>query len=397
MRRLITVIGFELYALLLAGYQMSIGIRTDEAKYLLDIPYPHPPLARFILNLLDGWQYQEFFWRVVLATLMIQAVWLVIDLVKDAKPQVCIAAAACWLLSAAVVLQAGTVMMVVVTALQALMLVWLILRERQTQPYLLALVWLACLFSAYQAVLFLPLVFFLFRKMKMGMGQALMLTGAPIALLALYTLTNPLVLASMVNQAGKDAAETLLQHLLGTVNLWLIGGSIVLSITGTIGLLLRPKAGLLLSLFLVCAYVFVARYDYYAILFTPLLIAGAVLLLRRFPSMAIPIIASMPVGLVVSLIMASYATVSIVPSIYGAIGARSGQGDMLITGSFGHEWQYGTSASVRRYNSLFLEDARAVICLQPCEEMQRLPAGAGGQTQWERLDGAPVEVWIRRL
>jgi len=48
MRKLIAAVALQIYALLLAGVQLLGGVRTDEAKYLLNIPYPHPPLARFL-------------------------------------------------------------------------------------------------------------------------------------------------------------------------------------------------------------------------------------------------------------------------------------------------------------------------------------------------------------
>jgi hypothetical protein len=386
-----TIIGLETYALLLAWYQLSIGVRTDEAKYLLDIPYPHPPLARFIISIFDSWQYHELFWRIVFATLMIQFVWFVVALLHNAKPSVRFAASLCWLLSAAVVLQAGTVMMAVLTALQALVFVWLFLRNRSPagQEYLVALFWLISLFTAYQAVLFLPLVWAILRRSGISFFRQIVLLGVPVFLLALYTLSNPLVPASMITHAGKDAGETLLMHLLGALHLWILAGSIVLSIVGTIGLFLKPKAGLLLSLGLVAAYVFISRFDYYAILFAPLLIAGTVNLLRRFPALSTPLIVLMPIGLAVCLVTVPPSPASTVPEVYERIDARSGEGEILITGSFGHEWQYGTSSVVRRYDLAFLDTARAVICIRPCEEMQQ-------QAAWERLSDTPVRIWVRR-
>lgn len=395
-KRLITILGFEFYALLLVAWHMHIGVRTDEAKYLLDIPYPHPPLIRYILSLLDGWAYQELFWRVVFATLLIQAVWLILDLLKGSK-MMQIAGAACWLLSASVLLQAGTVMMVVVTALQALMLVWLLLHDRPSQPYLIALLWLFCLFSAYQIVLFGPLVFALLRKSKTTVITSLVLIGVPLALLALYTLTNPLVIASMANQAGKDASETLIQRVVGTFSVWSMGGGVVLSAIGTIGIFLRPKAGLFLSFILVLAYVFLARYDYYALLFTPLFMAGAVLLLRERYLFPVAPLVLMPIGLIASLLFISPGTTSIVPQVYGALdGLMSDVGTVLINGSFGHEWQYGTSRTVLRYRPSLTDGAAAMICLQPCTQMQGFPVGQTGQTDWKRLEDVPVEVWVRR-
>ena len=52
MRRLTFILPLQAWAILLAFVQtLGGGVRTDEAKYLLNIPYPQPPLARWIL----GW------------------------------------------------------------------------------------------------------------------------------------------------------------------------------------------------------------------------------------------------------------------------------------------------------------------------------------------------------
>lgn len=387
-KRVTLFAGLEIYALACAFYQFSLGVRTDEAKYLLDIPYPHPPLARFILSLLNGWAYEEIFWRIVFATLLVQAAWLILDSLKQCKPIVQTAGVAAWLLSASVLIQAGSVMMVVLTALQALLLVRLSLRDRPVQPYLLGLFWLGSLFTAYQAILFFPLVFGLLQRSRCGIRRMFFILAVPVGLLALYTLTNPLALASFANQAGQDASETLLQHLTGTIRLWAIGGSIVLSTAGTFGLLLRPKAGLIFSFLLVIAFVFLARYDYYAVLFTPLFIGGLILLLRHLPSASVSLMTLMPVGLVLSLMVATYNTVSIVPRITHVIDASSGTGDTLIVGGFGHDWQFYSSRPIHPFSTSLLPEAHAVVCLAVCEEMQH-------QTGWRRLADEPVEVWVR--
>lgn len=392
MQRLIATIGLQMYALILALHQLSIGVRTDEAKYLLNIPYPHPPFARFIISVFDGWQYHELFWRIVFATLVIQSVWMVIDLVKEQKKKAQIAVALGWLLSGAVVIQSGTVMMAVLTALQALVLVWLFLREKSAEPYLVLLFWIVSLFTAYQAVLFGPLVLGILLHTKIGVRRAVVLCSIPVLLLALYTLINPLVPASMLNHAGKDAAETLWGHFTGVASLWLIAGSIIGSIIGFVGLFVRPKLELLSSLFLVSTYTFLSRYDYYAILFVPLLVAGIVLLLRRYPRFSTLLIVLMPVGLMAVLWNVSFSPASVIPKTYAAIasvGHDDGEKVILISGSFGHEWQYGTKRTVLRYQSRFLASAHAVICLQSCKEMQDL-------LEWKRLESAPVEVWMRQ-
>jgi hypothetical protein len=82
MRRLMSFIGLEFYSFALAGVRHVGGVHTDEAKYLLNIPYPHPPLARWILHWTELIPFQELLWRIVFATLLIQAVFFVWDMAR---------------------------------------------------------------------------------------------------------------------------------------------------------------------------------------------------------------------------------------------------------------------------------------------------------------------------
>jgi hypothetical protein len=392
MRRLISIIVLEAYAIALALVQLRIGVRTDEAKYLLDIPYPHPPFGRFILHLLDGWSMQELFWRIVLATLLVQAAWLVHDLVKNMAKVQRRAAVATWVLSASLLYQAGTIMMAPLTALQGLIFVWLYLknRDQSSNAYLISLLWIASLFTAYQAVLFAPLVWVIFKRSPMSSKKRVMLFTLPLAMLALYTVYNPLALASMTIQSGKDSGLSPEMRIVQFLWLWAIGGGIVASVIGVIGLLIRPKFGLIASFLLVAVYILLASADYYAILFLPFLCAGIVFFVRIAPRAAMPIICLLPVGTIMCL---SLRPPSVIPSrvntVIEHIEKRSGEGDILIVGSFGHEWQYGSISPVRRYHSRFLKDARAVICLAACEEMAM-------QWQWMQLQDVPLEAWVRR-
>jgi hypothetical protein len=390
-RRIATIIGLEVYALALAFMQLSIGVRTDEAKYLLDIPYPHPPAVRFIFSLLDGWQYQELFWRIVCATVVIQSVWLVIACVKHSSRLVSIAAALSWLLASAVVIQSGTVMMAPLTAVQGLVFVWLALRQSESRGYagIIALFWLFSLFTAYQAGLFLPLVWMALGRTGTPFIRRVLLIGMPIVLLGLYTLTNPLAAASMVSHVGKGADPLLVDRLMSFLRLYAIGGGIIGSIAGTIGLLLRPRFGTLMSLVLVSAYILFSSADYYAILFTPLFAAGVILLLQTGRSMALPVTCLMPVGLALSFLFVAWPPQSHVPEVMAAIDDVSDGDVLLINGSFGHEWQFTSSTPVLRYDVSRLDTARAVICLEVCPDMQMQP-------QWLQLQDLPVEVWVRR-
>ncbi len=391
MRRLIAVIGLQLYAVALALWQVHIGVRTDEAKYLLDIPYPHPPAARFVFSLLDGWQHQELFWRIVLATLLVQAVWLVIACVKGSSRFVAIAAALSWISSTAVLLQAGTVMMAPLTAVQGLVFVWLSLRASDSRGYagVIALFWLLSLFTAYQAVLFAPLVWVTLGRTGVSFSRKAAYIGIPIALLGLYTLTNPLAAASMVSHAGNGADPLLSDRLTGLLRLWMIGGGIVASIAGTAGLFVRPRFGTLMSFLLVSAYIFLSPADYYAILFTPLCVAGVILLLQTAGRVALPLGFLMPVGLLCSLLLVAWPQPGVVSLMMKAIDATDGSGYVLISGTFGHDWQYASMTPVLRYDPSRLDGARAVVCRISCTEMRDQP-------QWVQLLNVPVETWVRR-
>jgi hypothetical protein len=61
---------------------------------------------------------------------------------------------------------------------------------------------------------------------------------------------------------------------------------------------------------------------------------------------------------------------------------------LLIAGAFGHEWQYESPWSIRRFSPSLLPEAKAVVCLSSCSEMVKKPG-------WHRMDGGRVEVWIR--
>jgi len=391
MRRLIAFIIFECYALLLAAVQWHVGVRTDEAKYLLDIPYPHPPFARFIMSLTDGWAWQEGLWRIILATLLVQAVWLVFSLAKDLPKSARTAACAAWLLSAAVVYQAGTVMMAPLTALQMLLFLWLLLRGKDNSAHagLIGLLWLVSLFTAYQAVLFLPLAAAVLFRLRVPLLQRIAYFILPLILLCLYTATNPLAAASMIVHVGKDAAQTLPERLLETAWIMAIGGSVIVSILGTVGLFIRPRISILSSLLLVSAYIFLSRYDYYAILFTPLFVVGCIELVRRMKSAAHPIAFFLPVATAVMIFLRPPSlTQATLPAL--VMPHLPAEGTLLIAGSFGHEWQHISRTPVLRYHSRLLVDAGAVVCLVPCEEMQKQP-------RFRRLSDLPVEVWLKQL
>lgn len=338
-RFLLKIAGLQTYACALAVVQFFNGVRTDEAKYLLNIPYPHPPLARWLFSVFDGFAWQEIGARMLCATLMVQAVWLVWDMGRALRPAARLSLCILWLGSAAFVLQAGTVMMAPLTALQALTFLWLLSRPRDALPHaaVIGLLWLTTVFTALQGVLLAPLVIAVLRLRGTPWRQRLWYVGAPLALVALYALGNPLVLASVLIQSGKDAADSLLMRGLGLTHILLIAGSATGTVAGIAGLLLKRHAFILASFLLVAAYVFVGRHDYYAILFLPFLITGCKHLFRRMPVLAIPVAIG---GVLCTGLFFAHVPLLRSRSVARDLLRQAGPGLILIDGPMGHEWQY---------------------------------------------------------
>jgi hypothetical protein len=388
MRRLKIVLWLECYALLLAVVQEHNGVRTDEAKYLLDIPYPHPPLARWFFSLFDGFAWQEFAVRAFVATLLVQAVWIAWDMARSLDRPGKISVAVLWLCSAAFVLQAGTVMMAPLTALQALLFLWILSLPKERLPGMPAMgfLWLATLFTALQGALLLPLAFAALRLRGASWTRSAWYLGAPLALVALYALGNPLTLASVLLQGGKDAGSTVAERAEGLAWILVLAGSGVGTFVGLAGLALKKHAFIAAAFLLVAAYVILGKFHYYAILFLPFFVTGAKHLLRRMPRVAVPMAAGIVVG---TLMLLATSTPLLVPrSPARATLARAGTGIVLVQGPMGHEWQYEAlpGQDVRPYADGLLPAARAVVCFAEC---------AGLEAGWISLDSVRG-LWLRR-
>jgi len=137
---------------------MPGGVRTDEAKYLLSIPYPHPPLIRSLMAWTASMPAHEFFWRFLITSIVVQTAWIIFDLGDVLTKPRQYALAAVWLFSAAVFLQGGTIVLAVLAGVYGMIFVWFSLHPKApTMPALIALLWLASLFTVYQSVLYAPL------------------------------------------------------------------------------------------------------------------------------------------------------------------------------------------------------------------------------------------------
>lgn len=385
MRRIAFLTVLQLYAIALAAMQAVPGVRTDEAKYLMDIPYPHPPAVRFLFGLFDSYSSQEIVVRVLLASLMVHGVWLIWEMAKELQKEHRMGLCVLWLVSGGVLLQAGTIMMAPITAMQVLLLLFLM--HKRVAPAFIGLVWLFALFTAYQAVLFAPLLAFYFWNEKCSIWQKVAYVCVPILLLALYTLTNPLIPASMMIHGSRDLGSTVAARSLALLRLWAIGGSVVLSILGTKGMFHTRHFGLVLSFLLVALYVALSRYDYYAVLFLPLFVGGVVASSSSFVFPKLNTVIACGAGLFLLSGVVSDLSPSTARSTVLRLREEGAKNTLFIHGSFGHEWQYESYLPVRRMKDSVPEDAGALVCLTACPEWEH--------RGWELIQAQP-ETWVRR-
>lgn len=399
MRRLntITVVWLlEAYAFLLASVQMLGGVRTDEAKYLLGIPYPHPPLVRTLMAWTSWIAFHEFFWRLVLATIAVQSVWLLIDLGAVLTKQRRLALGLSWLLSAAVVLQSGSIVLVVCTAAFGLLFLWMALHpEVPLEPAVIACLWLASLFTAYQSFLYAPLILSALFHARIPRKRAMYYFLIPIALLTLYTLVSPHVLLTMAKASTQDSVVPILERLRHIGWIWLLAGSAVASIVGTVGILTSARWDLVASFGLVMSFIVLTSQPYYAILLTPLFMGGLYLLLCRRRLHPVSFVLTQAVAMIIFVAMAFPPLVPTpARAVMRQLKVQGVVGPVLIDGTFGHEWQYESHVPILRFSqelgSAAEAEAQALICTRGgCDEDVNVD-------EWVRLPGMPLEVWIRR-
>ncbi len=393
-RQVLTAVFLEALAVFLALYQGLSGVQTDEAKYILNIPYPHPPLARTAFQMLEALPFQEMFVRIILASLLIQSVWLVAALVKKESVELRMTLCGLWLFSGSVLFQAGTIMMAPLTALQGLLFVWLYFQVEsgkwKVENYsgLIALLWLGSLFTAYQAVLFAPIVCAIFWRQPISLFKKAVAVLVPLNLVVLYILTNPLAMASFTS-AGAQNADLPIRTVVSQISsAWLFAGSAVLSVIGTYGLVRSKQWPLLASFLLVVAFLWVSFRDYYAILFLPLLVAGAVahadVLKKPASLLALQIVAAVYIFSVASL--AFYENNA--RTVMRMVNQVSAPGVVLIAGGFGHQWQFESTSPVYRYRTGLLSKAKAVVCLEQCPDVSHYG--------FYQVNNVGQEVWVRK-
>ncbi len=400
LRHVLTAVLLQAFAVLLALYQNIGSVRTDEAKYLLNIPYPHPPLARAVIHSLEWMPYQELFWRVVFASLLVQSVWLVVRLAKNLSSDYRLALAGFWIFSASVLFQSGTIMMAPLTALQGLVFVWL-LTELATQRRdgcrlsvvgcyadWIPLFWLGSLFTAYQAILYLPIVVAIVWRMNMRPFMKGLVVFVPVLLLSLYILGNPLAISSFLSAGGQNAALSPALLFTQVLTAWLFSGSVVLSVVGVMGMWRSRSIPLLISTAMVVLFLAVSYRSYYAILFLPLLVGGVaaspVILRKSATLLAMQIVAATAMFAHAHLEFSE----SSARKVMRVLNAQPGEGIVLVSGTFGHEWQYESTSPMYRYRSALLSRAKAVVCLEACPEV----SGYG----FSPIEKISQDVWVRR-
>ncbi|MEK7563121.1 MAG: hypothetical protein AAB544_01880 [Patescibacteria group bacterium] len=394
--RILTIVGLQGFAVLTAMLHEHLGVHTDEAKYLLNIPYPHPPLMRWIMGLSDGWQYQELFWRVIFASCLVHGVWLVADMARKRSREERLTLCGLWFFTGALLLQAGTLMMATITAVEVLFLCWMLSRPEILRKWsvLIAALWLEMLFVAYQGILFAPLVWLALQKSDLSSGKRFAAFVAPIILLLLYTLTNTLAVAALGLVGGMGRGVAIEEQVIHVLRLWLIGGSGVLSVLGILGIVRSRNWWMLLTFFLLSVYCMLSYREYYAILFAPLFIAGASLPHQRISSPTFHLALQMVIGLALFFYI-PFPALSNARAIGNAL-EREGitVGPVLMKGSYGHEWQYMLPDPIFPYDEKILNAAVAVICTpwDACtEEDHRLMDDLG----YILHPGYGDEVWIR--
>ena len=411
MPRRVIQLGLQCLAIVLAVYPWLLGgVRTDEAKYLLNIPYPQPPLGRWIIGMTEFLPFQELLWRLIIASLLVHAVFLIWKISAKCSTNARLFLCAAWLLSAGVLLQIGTIMMAPVTALQGLLLValamfppssasgglrWagLPLKKDRWTSFFIGLLWFASLFTAYQAVLYLPLAIEALWRTKTSLRTQILYIVAPVILVFVYALSNPLIIASFVNAGTENETIPFYAWIFYLARLWLSGGSVILTALGIFGMLRHRRFGLLGSFVLLSVFCFISFREYYDILFTSLFIGGAVLFLQQRKNRSLPFLPLMA-GLVFCTAFFAWKY----PVIYSPgharavmqeIQAAGGTGTILISGPFGHQWQYESRVPVDRYRSSAINTAQAVICLNTCEGIEK--------SGLKKADLFGVEVWMKEF
>jgi hypothetical protein len=408
-KKFIAIVLLEVIACLAVYIHLKAGVLTDEAKYLLSIPYPHPPVVREMMAWTKGWEWQEWFWRLVFASVMIQSIWLFASaqIVQEKKLMPIIAL--CFLFSPAIFLQSGTIMLVVPAAAFGMLMICTLLHPSKTTKIptiLFGILWLVALLSVYHSILFAPLVWSAMQASQGTVREKKICFYGPILLLILYSLSHPLALASMIGVTkthtslsliarGWDIADTILR------------GSGLLTLTGIIGAIVEKNRPLLLSLFATLALICLSPQNYYVILLVPSLLAGTLFLLQREKiSSSNPRIHSganilLALHIPLSILIITQNFPSQAPSVaretiaWLSTNQQMTDAPILIDGPFGHEWQYYSPLPLRKFSPTLRLEVEKQSQLLICTKQTSCESDID-ETLWKKKTGTTLEVWERR-
>ena len=374
-----------LAAVAFAALQYAAGVRTDEAKYLLNIPYPHPPLVRTLLGFTDGFMGQETVWRLAFALLLTGAGLWMSHRQRHVRMLV-------WLSIPAVFLQAGSVMMAPLVAVQAVMfLVLLKQHARSSSAAEVGLLWLMTLLTSYQGLLLFPLVVALLWRAEGSHTKRIAAFVLPVAVLMLYTVSHPLSAASFLLQAGKDADLGASERLIRLLRLWVLGMGAIGAPLVLWALLWKRPSAVMATFALFTVYVLVGSFEYYAVFFAPFVLwALDAIEHRRVRAWGSLLVVT---GVLTGITLSGFPPLSTTRSTMDAIrtAAPLHITALHIAGSFGHEWQYESGVPVSRYRATGAEDVGTVVlcrteCAPPTGEWRRLEIdGTFGVWQRTRL------------
>ncbi len=396
-RPLTAVLLLEIPACGLAFLQMLIGLHTDEAKYLLNIGYPHPPLLRTIMAWTTQMPLHEFFWRFVFASAVVQSVWVLRDLAAVLPSGRRRALMLAWLLSSSVLLGAGSILLVHVSALFGLLLTVIAIHPKPPRSESaggIALLWFAAVFCSLPSVLFFPVAWSAFRRMRLSISMTMFLTFAPMALLAVYGLAHPLMLARIAGHAADGIAFSLSDRMIEVFRTWLFAGGI-LSFVGLWGIVRSGRWSLVFTTSLVLLYIIFSPQNYYAILLTPLLCVGLFFLFCQRSSAGSFIVAHVFSNIVIVMLFLPSIEPLHARFVFNALNARTEEGTVLVDGFFGHDWQYESRRPIRKFSQTLSLEAESAAAFFVCTKVSCEEDVDGDR--WQSSPDLPHGVWIRRI
>ncbi|MDD5055185.1 MAG: hypothetical protein PHZ00_02860 [Candidatus Peribacteraceae bacterium] len=399
MRRTILVIGiFELIALGIALLGMRMGLQSDEAKYLLEVPFSLPHAIRWFLSFGASLTFHEFLMRFVLASIAVQAGWLLWDLGTVLPLERQMALVGTWLLSAALIMQGGTLLPVTMTTVCGLAFVWVALHPEGTghcRGPCVGLLWLLSLFISYQCLLYAPLVWSGLRSNRAHLRESVLYFTIPVLLLGIYLLGYPLAVAGMPQIPTQDMPLETGQRFLLAMKIFLFAGGYVTSVVGLWGILTGGRRDLFLSLILILTFILLFPRQHHAVLLLPLLTGGFFLLFcrRKVPPRGFLLLQTVAT-IIVIIIHPPKKSLNIARETMAALHAQGiTTGMILIDGAYGHEWQYESRQPIRTFSqelrASIEEQAAVFICTKKsCEDDRNFDL-------WTKRISAPLEVWTK--